>query len=233
MYTFLLDRRSLTLFSGGLVAFGVLAFLAGMLVGLRINLPPTASQTAEFKPLSSFEGSLVATASAASLPASESKPAPAQNSEPKASASPASGSPSTGTWVETAGASSSVSRQAVAPAPERVAARVQAPALPEPGDAPKPSPAPEPDVEHRRSVSSGGFFVQIGAFAVEENARNQVASLSAEGFEPFIATLRTNSGRTLKAVRIGVFDTRADALAEAKRYVELARGREAIVRPVD
>ncbi|MCH7666343.1 MAG: SPOR domain-containing protein [Acidobacteria bacterium] len=86
-------------------------------------------------------------------------------------------------------------------------------------DAARPEPA----------ASAGSYFVQVGAFELEENARRRRAALAAEGFEAYIVPFRTASGETLIAVRFGRYDSLEDALEGAKRYVELAPGREASV----
>ncbi len=91
MYTFLFDRRSLALLVSGAVAAGVLLFAAGMLVGLRINLPAAPVRTAEFKSLSAFEGGLIGTATAdpATVPAAPPLSAPAASEPAPAPADPA------------------------------------------------------------------------------------------------------------------------------------------------
>lgn len=86
-------------------------------------------------------------------------------------------------------------------------------------DAARPEPA----------ANSESYFVQVGAFELEENARRQTAALAAEGFESYVVPFRTASGQTLIAVRFGRYDSLEDALEGAERYVELVPGREASV----
>ena len=160
MYTFLFDRRSLVLFLGGAGAATVLIFVAGVQVGMKLELPAQPVAVAEFEPLSALEGG----------PVGGTKPSPARR---EAS-------------IET--------------------------------DAARPGPA-----------ASSSYFVQVGAFELEENARRRRAALAAEGFEAYIVPFRTASGETLVAVRFGRYDSLEDALEGAKRYVELAPGREASV----
>ena len=98
------------------------------------------------------------------------------------------------------------------PSPERREASIEV-------DAARPDPV----------ADVGSYFVQVGAFELEKNARRQRAALAAEGFEAYIVPFRTALGKTLNAVRFGRYDSLEDALEGAKMYVELAPGREASV----
>ena len=60
MYTFFFDRRSLALFLGGAGAATVLIFVAGVQVGMKLELPAQPAAVAEFEPLSALEGGPVA-----------------------------------------------------------------------------------------------------------------------------------------------------------------------------
>ena len=268
MYSFLFDRRSLALLVGGAAAAGVLLFVAGVLVGLRINLPAPTAQTAEFKTLSAFEGGLIGTATAepASGPAMEPlsaaepepaepaptpvepTPRPAQPTAARAQAVPPPAPP-----VEAHAEPPSVATQ---PPPDRVEAS-PAPAAPTPVPVPvtpEPEPAPvaaapaPPPAETRveapspaQAVASTaepapttgprlGHYVQVGAYAVAENAQKQLQALRSEGFNGYIATHRASSGRTLNVVCFGSYPTLRAAFIDAQKYLAGEPGREAIVR---
>lgn len=164
MYTFLFDRRSLAFFLSGAGAAAVLLFVAGVQVGMKLELSAQPVAAAEFEPLSALESRPVAGA---------------------------------------------------LPSPERPEASIEV-------DAARLAPA----------ADGGSYFVQVGAFELEENARRQSAALAAEGFESYIVPFRTAPGKTLNAVRFGSYRTLEEALEGAQRYVELAPGREASVGAV-
>ena len=81
--------------------------------------------------------------------------------------------------------------------------------------APVPAPAPAP-------AAGGKFFVQVGAFAQEANAKELLSQLAQIG-----QTATIDSGPRLYKVRIGPFDTRDQAIA-ARGRLESA-GMSAIV----
>lgn len=75
-----------------------------------------------------------------------------------------------------------------------------------------------------------GYTVQVGAFAVLDNARELAASLAAGGLEAFYFP----SGAGLFKVRFGNFPTRDAALAEARTQKAAGRiGEYFIVGPAD
>ena len=55
MYTFLFDRRSLALFLGGAGAATALIFVAGVQVGMKLELPAQPVALTEFESLSAVE----------------------------------------------------------------------------------------------------------------------------------------------------------------------------------
>lgn len=238
MYTFLFDRRSMALFLTGAGIAGALLFGTGVLVGLRINLPAAPIRTAAFEALSQVRGELggtQATGSAvpedtpvsgdASVPAPEETQAPSAATEPTERNEPAKTEPPAliaqqATVVAKASnpAPTSSVRMPTRTAPTRVALRQEAAAA-----ADKTPAAP--------SSARPRYWVQVGAYRVVENADRELARLLAEGFNAYVAPLRTSSGAVLQAVRFGGYGDRQAALDDKHRYIEGGAGREAFVRP--
>lgn len=246
MYTFLFDRKSLALLLGGAAVAGALLFAAGVLVGLRLDLPPRSGAVAEFEGLAGFEGGLIKSAGAA--PAQPAAAAPASGGHP-GSATPAEPPPAA------TAAPAAPDRQPSPPPVEPARPAVQAPPAAEPvATVPPPAQSADPGAEPAQAtpatsppaaaaepaasgacaaVTDGsGYYVQVGAYGLAANARRQIQALVSEGFgNAYLATLRTSSGGSLSAVRIGDYATRAEALEVCHRYLDAAPGREAIVRP--
>jgi len=85
---------------------------------------------------------------------------------------------------------------------------------PPPAPAPKPAPAPAQTVQH-------GYSVQVGAFAIEANAKDLLKKLTQLGEQAHIDTGR------LYLVRIGPFPTREQAIKTRERLE--ASGLSAII----
>ena len=76
--------------------------------------------------------------------------------------------------------------------------------------------APQPSIEQRvTSVPSEPLTLRIAIHTTEEDAKAQVASLTAQGLQPAIVQAPTTSGVTLHTVIVGRYETRADANAAA------------------
>lgn len=148
----------------------------------------------------------------ASAPASEaaaSAPAPAKTAAPAASAR-ASATPSP--------AASATST----PAPGREAAASRASAATKP-KAPASAPAAAAADKPLPTVgTAAGYYINVGLFAEEANARKTQARLLNEGLPAFRQELDGAKGRRIR-VRVGPYDTRAqaDAAAESIRAMTL------------
>ncbi|MCZ8218548.1 MAG: SPOR domain-containing protein [Acidovorax sp.] len=153
-------------------------------------------------------------------PASPARPASAPASKPAAS-TPAP--PKTATPAASARASATTSPAASAastPAPQREAAASRASAATKPkapASATAAADKPLPTVG-----TAAGYYINVGLFAEEANARKTQARLLNEGLPAFRQELNNSKGRRIR-VRVGPYATRAqaDAAAEAIRAMAL------------
>lgn len=121
-------------------------------------------------------------------------------------------------------ASAPTAHAASTPAPRREAASRPAPTAPKPkpkapasATAAAGADAPLPTVG-----AAAGFYINVGLFAEEANARKTQARLLNEGLPAFRQELNHPKGRRIR-VRVGPYDTRAqaDAAAESIRAMAL------------
>ncbi|RQO83058.1 SPOR domain-containing protein [Acidovorax sp. FJL06] len=169
-------------------------------------------------------------ASASVAPASAPTPPPpvAAPAEPSPAARPASTAPAKATAPGKAAtpaasgrASAPTASAASAPAPRREAAsRASAstkPKAPASATAAAGADAPLPTVG-----AAAGYYINVGLFAEEANARKTQARLLNEGLPAFRQALDGAKGRRIR-VRVGPYDTRAqaDAAAESIRAMAL------------
>ena len=153
-------------------------------------------------------------------PAPPARPASALASKPAAS-TPAP--PKTATPAASARASATTSPAASAastPAPQREAAASRASAATKPkapASATAAADKPLPTVG-----TAAGYYINVGLFAEEANARKTQARLLNEGLPAFRQELNNSKGRRIR-VRVGPYVTRAqaDAAAEAIRAMAL------------
>ncbi|MBL0917511.1 MAG: SPOR domain-containing protein [Hydrogenophaga sp.] len=153
---------------------------------------------------------------------------PARNSPPPVAAAPA---------PAPAPAPSPAPTPAPSPAPAPVPAPTPAP--PPPAPAPVPSPAPAPataqrdaaDAARAQAILQGQpaasspaaaerVVVQVGAFADEARAREARQKLERAGIKTYTHVAQTSDGRRIR-VRVGPFDSRADAEKAASRVKAL------------
>ncbi|WP_462391175.1 SPOR domain-containing protein [Acidovorax sp. Q11] len=144
----------------------------------------------------------------ASTPASK-----AAASAPAKTAAPAASTRASATTSPTASAAST-------PAPRREAAASRASATTKPkttASAPAAADKPLPTVG-----TAAGYYINVGLFAEEANARKTQARLLNEGLPAFRQELDGAKGRRIR-VRVGPYDTRvqADAAAESIRAMAL------------
>lgn len=231
MYTYLLDRRSLFLLVGGASFAGVLLFVAGLLVGLRLNTPQMA-EAREFQGLAAFDAGILATASAepaapSSVPAEGVSTPEASTDSPEPAAKPSSAkgeAAAGGAATVTADTTSAAPATVPEPASPPVVAAKRAPSA-------EPTATTEPVLRTPPAPTAGRFTVQVGAYGVAENAERQLAQVEAEGFVAEMVAIRTAGGRVLTSVQLSGYATREAASAAAARYLAAAPGRDAIVKP--
>lgn len=125
---------------------------------------------------------------------------------------------------------------APAPSPAPAPAPTPAPA-PAPAPVPAPVPAPAPATSQRDSTESARaqailqgktppaavaerVVVQVGAFADEARARETRQKLERAGLKTYVHVAQTAEGRRVR-VRVGPFDSRADAEKAAARVKAL------------
>lgn len=170
-------------------------------------------------------------ASASTVPPATVTPPPAEPAPPARPASapaskPAASTPApakTATPAASARASATTSPAASAastPAPQREAAASRASAATKPkapASATAAADKPLPTVG-----TAAGYYINVGLFAEEANARKTQARLLNEGLPAFRQELNNSKGRRIR-VRVGPYATRAqaDAAAEAIRAMAL------------
>ena len=168
-----------------------------------------------------------AVAPAASTPAGGKLP---MITEPAEAAPKAASAPSTATGTASAPASTPASAPSPAPAP-----------LPAPAQAPAPTPAPapaparpaateaaraeallkgQPDPKAASPAATARLVVQVGAYADEDRVRDVRQKLEKAGLKTYVHTASTPEGKRTR-VRVGPFDTRADADKAAARVKAL------------
>lgn len=114
-----------------------------------------------------------------------------------------------------------------APKPDPVAAATAAPAravAPSTEASSKAEAGSDEDAEARRKKANQPdmrYFIQVGAFADEGNARNTQAKLEAIGLSAFTQPVEAKEGRLLR-IRVGPFNSRAEANRTAAKIRELA-----------
>lgn len=166
-----------------------------------------------------------AVAPAASAPTGGKLPMITEPAEaaPKAASAPA-------TAAATATASAPASAPSPAPAPVAPPAPAQAPA-------PTPAPAParpaateaaraeallkgQPNPKAASPAATARLVVQVGAYADEDRVRDVRQKLEKAGLKTYVHTASTPEGKRTR-VRVGPFDTRADADKAAARVKAL------------
>ena len=203
MYSFLFDRKSLTLLICGFVVGGGLLFFSGVLVGVYWSLP---------------YGTEIQARAVSPLPRAAPRPAPAPV--------PAAAPPAPERRIELPTAP-----PAPVPPPGPVAEESEAIGLPKTVPAaPVPPPAP---LAAARPVASGEarYSVQVGAFAQLSNSRETMAQLARRGYEPYVVEVRGASGSVLHMVRLGRYPDRGAAARAASDFRRKER-MEAIVAPL-
>ncbi|HEY6508621.1 MAG TPA: SPOR domain-containing protein [Vicinamibacterales bacterium] len=116
--------------------------------------------------------------------------------------------------AETAAAASKPARQEP-PAPTRTTPKPSAPATVASARPPTPK-ATATTTASAASVDRGGFLVQVAAYQREGDATTVSERLKRKGYPAFVTTATTAAGTWFR-VRVGSFDTRAEAQNMATR----------------
>lgn len=195
-------------------------------VATAAALPVSPPQAPTRSQVSSTKAPAAAPATAASAASQAAAPA-AATSPPKAAAPVATASKPTPA-AASAPASSAKARASspAAPAPKAVpASAASKPTRPTPAPTPQAASAAS-DAELPLVGSAAGFYINVGLFADEANARKAQSRLLNEGLPAFRQPLESARGHRIR-VRVGPFDTKAAADAAAQTIQGM--GLEAVV----
>lgn len=156
-----------------------------------------------------------AVAPAASTPAGGKLP---MITEPAEAAPKAASAPSTATGTASAPASTPASAPSPAPAPPPA----PAPARPAATEAARAEALlkGQPDPKAASPSATARLVVQVGAYADEDRVRDVRQKLEKAGLKTYVHTASTPEGKRTR-VRVGPFDTRADADKAAARVKAL------------
>lgn len=156
-----------------------------------------------------------AVAPAASAPAGGKLP---MITEPAEAAPKAASAPSTATGTASAPASTPASAPSPAPAPPPA----PAPARPAATEAARAEALlkGQPDPKAASPSATARLVVQVGAYADEDRVRDVRQKLEKAGLKTYVHTASTPEGKRTR-VRVGPFDTRADADKAAARVKAL------------
>jgi DedD protein len=158
-----------------------------------------------------------------SAPQPDAQPA-TQGAAPSAPAAPSAQGRETGAVPSTAQASQAAPQQAAPQAAPKTAVQAEvkptakpAAAAREPASAPKNVDDPIGKLAQAQEAQTppevpkgGGFIVQVGAFASEKGASEQIERTSKAGFKAYRETIKTAQGNRIR-VRIGPYATRDEA----------------------
>jgi DedD protein len=234
MHTFFLSGKAIAIVGVATGACGVLLFVSGILVGVRVQYSTIAPATASRMPAVPA----LPAAPALALPGGGAAPAGTAAAAGIAQATTTTPAPADGAWPFTASSYSApdASIQAdpapvapalaqpapEAPAPRRATGRISTVAYVAPvptEDESAPAPAPTHD--------TGSYLVQVGTFRVEQHARELADRLTNAGYSATIS-VRQEGDRSLHVVRVGRF-TGLDA---AERVAAKIGGSEQLVASV-
>lgn len=200
---------------------------------VRAASAPAASAPAASAPAATPGSTAVSSAVSAPVSATDRAPTPSTASSPAARATPAGASAPVAAPAAQAASAPAASAPA-RDASSNVRPRASEPARPAPReDARSPARAPERPASAAAPAASRnpalvpvgtapGFYLNVGLFAEEANARKAQARLLNEGLPAFRQELDTAQGRRIR-VRVGPYATRAqaDRAAAAVRALSL------------
>jgi cell division septation protein DedD len=103
--------------------------------------------------------------------------------------------------------------------------------VPRPAEAaPPPAPLPRPALKVDETLGSGGWFVQVGSFSSQANARGALQKLFGMGLETVIQTVKVETTQWYR-VRVGPYRTEGEALAALARIRKNGYKDAKLVRP--
>ncbi len=70
------------------------------------------------------------------------------------------------------------------------------------------------------SPSAGAFSIQVGAFAIRDNADAHVDFFRGRGYDPYIVEVNNAEDGVMYTVRIGRYSTREEAAWAASNFIE-------------
>lgn len=250
MHTFFLSGKAIAIVSGALGAGGVLLFVSGVLVGVRVRVDGGAAPRR------------VAAAPAPALPAGGSQ---ASGADQDAGTAAAAAPPAAATTASTAGPADAAwpfTASSYAPSADPLPASPAAEDAPIQAPAPTPAPAPRDTVRRRQSArisavayhpdddgadaaadaatppstadvrdrDAGRYLVQVGTFRVESHARELATRLEAAGYHASVS-VRQEGERAMHVVRVSGF-VGVDAAERAAAKIGGAEQLVAYVVPI-
>ena len=180
-------------------------------VGRAVDMTPAASAPVAMP------------ASAPAPPTSEPASAPAPASAPQAAASQTVAAPNTMAMVDTIRQTATKPEPSAKPAQKAKAVEMKKPQKTEPKAKPaKPEkPAqPEQPVKTPTSVPDKPYFINVGLFAVAENAERAHAKLLEAQLPSMLKQLKSIKGQQTR-VRVGPFDNKQDAQGAVEKIKSL------------
>jgi DedD protein len=96
--------------------------------------------------------------------------------------------------------------------------------------APPPAPLPRPALKVDETLGAGGWFVQVGSFSSEANARGAQQKLYGMGLPTVVQTVRVDP-KVWYRVRVGPYRTEGEALAALARVRRSGHAEAKLVRP--
>ncbi len=79
---------------------------------------------------------------------------------------------------------------------------------------------------------AGAFSIQVGAFAIRDNADAHVDFFRGQGYEPYIVEVNNAENGVMYTVRIGRYSTREEAAWAASNFIE-QEDMSAVVAPLN
>lgn len=224
MFAYLFDRKSWALLWLMVFALGLLLFLAGYMVGLHRQLPPSAEASLPtVDPVSGFDLSSVEKslpASAEALPAAAAPPPPAPAPPPPAPAPP----PPARAATSSASAEPAAGASADSDPPVQTAAATSSTAVSTPAE-------PAEQADEPAAQPAQLYSIQVAALIEAASVPLEIARLQAKGYLPYTVKIEDEHGRRLTAIRIGRYESVEEAERAAQAFEQDVGGDTPLVRP--